>query len=156
MSAEDAGRLSVVRTALRQVRLYLQYNGGLIKGEKRNSTIRRYFDAKGYKATPQQSLYDKLIEVFYSGQDPDVTVMDRGFYDTPAWKRLRRRVLKRYGRACMKCGTHDGPTIDHVKPRSLFPELSLDFDNLQVLCQPCNSSKSNRHETDYRVRASTV
>ena len=66
MSAEAAGRLAVVRAAMRQVRAYLENEGGVKPGEKRKAMIRRYFIAKGYKEGPQQSLYDKLIEVFYS------------------------------------------------------------------------------------------
>jgi hypothetical protein len=153
MSAVAASRLAVVRAAMRQVRVYLEHQGGVAPGEKRNAMISRYFAAKGYVVEPSQSLYDKLTDVFYSGADPDVTVMDRGFYETGAWKRLRRKVLKYYGCSCMRCGAADAPTVDHVKPRSLFPDLSLEFDNMQVLCQPCNSAKSNRHQTDYRAAA---
>jgi 5-methylcytosine-specific restriction endonuclease McrA len=40
--------------------------------------------------------------------------------------------------------------IDHILPRSKYPELSLVFDNLQVLCESCNLGKSNKDETDWR------
>jgi 5-methylcytosine-specific restriction endonuclease McrA len=39
--------------------------------------------------------------------------------------------------------------VDHVKPRSKYPELALDLDNTQILCRACNSKKGTA-ETDYR------
>ena len=56
----------------------------------------------------------------------------------------------------MMCGrspkTHRGvvANVDHIKPRSKYPELSLVFDNLQVLCGACNKGKGNKYQTDYR------
>jgi len=41
--------------------------------------------------------------------------------------------------------------VDHIKPRSRYPELSLEIENLQVLCEDCNMGKSNVFETDWRV-----
>lgn len=77
------------------------------------------------------------------------------FYKSPEWLRLRYRVLKKYGGECMACGRskkHDGVTIhvDHIKPRSKHPNLSLVFDNMQILCEDCNIGKSNLDETDWR------
>ena len=47
---------------------------------------------------------------------------------------------------------HDGAKmhVDHIKPRSKYPRLELDFDNLQVLCEDCNLGKSNRYKVDLR------
>ena len=42
--------------------------------------------------------------------------------------------------------------VDHIKPRSTHPHLSLDESNLQVLCDDCNVGKSNRYEDDWRKR----
>jgi len=79
------------------------------------------------------------------------------FYSSPEWKALRKEVLRLYGKVCMKCSASasDGAAmhVDHIKPRSLFPSLAMDFDNLQVLCADCNVEKSNRDFTDYRRRA---
>lgn len=67
------------------------------------------------------------------------------------WKELRSRVVAKYGPRCMKCRRHAcPPTVDHIKPRALFPELTWIFDNLQVLCGPCNKAKGNMDWTDYR------
>ncbi len=73
------------------------------------------------------------------------------FYKSKAWISLRRKVLYKHGRYCMKCGEREGEFhIDHIKPRSKFIELELCIDNLQVLCKSCNLDKSNKNEIDYR------
>lgn len=80
---------------------------------------------------------------------------DKDFYLSREWKALRVRVLEKYGCACMMCGrspkTHGVVIhVDHIKPRSKFPALSLDFENLQILCEDCNLGKGNRFDTDHR------
>lgn len=77
-----------------------------------------------------------------------------GFYASREWKELRYRVLEKYGNECQCCGASrkTGAVIhvDHIKPRSIYPDLELEFDNLQVLCDPCNIGKSNKFATDWR------
>ena len=78
------------------------------------------------------------------------------FYMSDAWRTIRKQVLLTYGDQCMKCKRTKLVThVDHIKPRSLFPELELDFDNLQVLCKKCNIKKSNTDQTDYRPKPIT-
>ena len=72
------------------------------------------------------------------------------FYRSEEWKSLRREVLERYGRRCMKCSSTGQIQVDHVLPRSKFPQRQLDFGNCQVLCRKCNRSKSDSDFTDYR------
>ena len=72
------------------------------------------------------------------------------FYKSTRWRSLRRDVLKKYGSKCMCCGATEKIHVDHIKPRSLHHRLAFDFNNMQVLCELCNTSKSNLRETDYR------
>jgi len=73
------------------------------------------------------------------------------FYHSNLWMRLRYRVLKSQGRVCALCKTAEGPFhVDHIKPRSKYPELQLVEGNLQVLCKSCNMGKSNIDQTDWR------
>lgn len=74
------------------------------------------------------------------------------FTRSPEWRLLREKVINRYGGKCMCCGTvpKKGVNVDHIKPRRFYPELALDFNNLQVLCARCNKAKGNKHTTDYR------
>lgn len=73
------------------------------------------------------------------------------FYNTRAWLKLRYESLKKYGRQCMLCKATNGVMhVDHIKPRSRYPELALDPENLQVLCKACNLGKSDHSEDDWR------
>lgn len=64
-------------------------------------------------------------------------------------------VVKHNGR-CLACGADGSQTrlhVDHIKPRSLFPELALVEDNLQLLCEACNLGKMAWDQTDWRNNA---
>ncbi len=39
--------------------------------------------------------------------------------------------------------------IDHFRPRSLFPELTFEYNNLNYSCQICNRNKSDSWNKDY-------
>jgi hypothetical protein len=80
------------------------------------------------------------------------------FYMTQEWKALRRIVIRKYGRNCASCNIYckgRNLHVDHIKPRKYFPELSLDFNNLQVLCKACNERKSSQ-TIDFRNTRETV
>ncbi len=42
-----------------------------------------------------------------------------------------------------------GKTIDHKLPRSQYPWLSMEFDNLWVICKTCNTEKGEKHWFEY-------
>lgn len=79
---------------------------------------------------------------------------DDAFLKTFEWRKLRMQILKKFGPVCQCCGAgkNDGVRIhvDHIKPRRKFPDLALDEDNLQILCEDCNHGKGNWDETDWR------
>lgn len=58
----------------------------------------------------------------------------------PKW--LRRRIYRRDGWQCVRCGCADDLTLDHVWPWSLGGADTED--NLRTLCRSCNSSKGAR------------
>lgn len=73
------------------------------------------------------------------------------FYRTREWLEARYKTLVKYGRVCQCCGsTSPILHVDHIKPRSKYPDLELSLDNLQVLCEACNIGKSNKDVTDWR------
>jgi hypothetical protein len=76
------------------------------------------------------------------------------FLLTYEWRRARMAALKKYGAKCMCCGATpaDGVRmhVDHIKPRKIYPQLALEPDNLQVLCEVCNHGKGNWDMTDWR------
>ena len=76
------------------------------------------------------------------------------FYQTPEWKELRYKALKKSNGACVCCGARRGGGVvlhvDHIKPRYKFPELSLSLSNLQVLCADCNQAKGAWDQTEFK------
>lgn len=78
------------------------------------------------------------------------------FYASLSWKKLRYQVLTLANGKCQCCGVLgvNAPLhVDHIKPRSKYPDLALDINNLQVLCADCNIGKLNKDETDWRKPA---
>ncbi len=78
----------------------------------------------------------------------------KDFLQTNVWKQLRQQAFVKYGNRCACCGRteKDGIVlhVDHIKPRSLYPELEQDINNLQILCSDCNIGKSNLSEMKWR------
>lgn len=76
------------------------------------------------------------------------------FYFSPEWRRVRYEALKRSRGVCELCGA--APSlgkplhVDHIKPRSKYPDLEFDITNLQILCDDCNLGKGNTDEIDWR------
>lgn len=54
---------------------------------------------------------------------------------------IRHLTYRRDGSACLRCGSREQLSIDHLRPRSLGG--SDDPANLRTLCISCNSSRSN-------------
>lgn len=95
----------------------------------------------------------KIIKKKKKKQTKKVKIKE-GFYQSWEWKKLRYKVLLKYKRQCMCCGAMPPNitlVVDHIKPRSKFPELELKESNLQILCRSCNMGKSNKDETDFRI-----
>ena len=91
----------------------------------------------------------KANKQFYGKKD--------GFYSCKEWRELRYRCLVKYESKCMCCGRSVAEHgivlhVDHIKPRSKFPKLELELDNLQVLCEDCNLGKSNKFAVDHRPK----
>ena len=58
-------------------------------------------------------------------------------------------VLEFFG-SCVLCGSTENLEIDHLEPLSLG--YGLFVDNVVVLCDSCNSSKSNKYLTDLKPK----
>jgi len=76
---------------------------------------------------------------------------DSWIYKDPRWKALRYETFQRFGFKCMACNSTENELhIDHIIPISKKPQLAFSRENLQVLCAPCNMSKSNKFQDDLR------
>lgn len=71
----------------------------------------------------------------------------KDFYTSQKWLELRFAALSILANKCALCG--NSPTngailhVDHIKPKSKYPELAYDLNNLQILCKHCNLGKSD-------------
>lgn len=81
-------------------------------------------------------------------------VIAKAFYQSDEWRAVRYEALKLHGARCQCCGISpkEGAImhVDHIKPRSKFPDLALVLANLQILCEGCNLGKMARDQTDWR------
>jgi len=142
--------LSRVRTARHQVEAWLKSQRVEVVSDRKKN-FRKFLEMLGVYRHGLS--INKQIEAMYLDIENDlITKPEAGFYLSMDWISLRYQVIEKYGKVCMRCNSTCCIAVDHIKPRSLFPELSLDFDNMQVLCRSCNSKKSNRDTTDYRIK----
>lgn len=76
------------------------------------------------------------------------------FYRSREWYHVRYRAFKLYGLKCCLCkATNTELHVDHIKPRALYPELSLDINNLQILCRACNLGKGSSDSIRWRTES---
>lgn len=74
------------------------------------------------------------------------------FYSSPEWQLVRDQVIREEGHQCSECGEHiqykEEITVDHIRPRSKYPDLAFERRNLRVLCRSCNSRKGAKDLLD--------
>lgn len=142
--------LNRVRYAIKLMRKFLKEQHQ-IKFDSPCECFRSYCCIMGYKPPTRKNYRDYLFEIYTKNEDPNIRALsDFKFYSTTQWRTLRKKVLKHYGEICMKCKSAENIAVDHILPRSFHPHLELTFENMQVLCRSCNSSKSNISTDDYR------
>jgi 5-methylcytosine-specific restriction enzyme A len=88
-------------------------------------------------------------------RDPEA----RKFYKSKAWEKCRKIALQRDEFLCQSCLKNGNYTpadmVHHIKERKDYPELALDLDNLESLCNPCHNqmhsiTSSNEQKTKVR------
>ena len=85
------------------------------------------------------------------GEEPYISVKE-SFYNSLEWKVLREKVLQKYPPVCMRCKNKQNLEVDHIKPRSKYPDLELEFKNLQILCRDCNLMKGVKDSPEWDFR----
>jgi uncharacterized protein (TIGR02646 family) len=77
------------------------------------------------------------------------------------WRRYQtyKRTLQReFREQCVYCrkadhGDRDSFGVDHFRPKSLFPQLAVDYTNLFYACNPCNARKGDYWPDDEHAHA---
>lgn len=67
----------------------------------------------------------------------------------------KQRVLERDNYTCQCCGMRDEEimSVDHIKPKSIYPELTKEMENMQALCPNCHARKTIRERKEiWRIR----
>lgn len=134
------------------VRLFTgERKGGFRRLRKMKMSIMSYLEFKrlGLSSISNRNPEKKLL----TKKQAEYKKQSDKFFKSREWRQLRYDALKLHGRKCQCCGATPESSIlhvDHIKPRSKYPELQLSIDNLQVLCEDCNIGKSNLHEDDFR------
>jgi len=69
--------------------------------------------------------------------------------------RYKRLLREDFRYCCGYCRSHESTfgsvrnmTIDHFRPKSLFPRLATEYSNLHYCCNECNTYKADRWPTD--------
>jgi 5-methylcytosine-specific restriction endonuclease McrA len=98
---------------------------------------------------PREECEDCQRAIAEYGRMPTRRMMLRAYEELkrPAFKqpipaKLRRTVLERDNYTCRQCGARENLAVDHIYPEVWGGQTTLD--NLQTLCRPCNSRKSDR------------
>lgn len=98
-------------------------------------------------SAPRQALVDTVVVQHAREREASIAEAEQ-FYASPEWNVKRASAVNRLGNICAKCKhkirKEFDLTVDHILPRSKYPHLALNDDNLQILCRKCNSAKGNR------------
>ena len=117
------------------------------KYEKKKTALEKRRDIKFQKAKAKAGVNP------IGAPHRDYTKDDK-FYKTREWRTIRMAALKNSEGVCTCCGARasDGVQlhVDHIIPRYKAPNLSLDINNVQILCDDCNMGTGAWDDTDWR------
>nr|DAW52044.1 MAG TPA: HNH endonuclease [Caudoviricetes sp.] len=67
---------------------------------------------------------------------------NENLYQTSTWRALRKAHIQQQQPCCVRCGTNESLTVDHIIPPRGSEALFFDVDNLQTLCRECHRVKT--------------
>ena len=81
------------------------------------------------------------------------------FYKTAAWRKLRDSYIKSVGGLCERCYSagiiRHGDTVHHkihLSPENINdPAVTMNFENLELLCRDCHAALHAKNQKRYRV-----
>jgi len=138
---------------------YLKLDAGMVDGELANHLSNEYLLIGDTRSIIKQAIKKfglrrkmKPVKKFKQSKRQRKQKIEPFSTKDKRWQALREKVFKTYGKICMECRSTDALHVDHIKPKSRYPELAYRFDNLQVLCKACNQRRSNINCNDWREK----
>jgi 5-methylcytosine-specific restriction endonuclease McrA len=143
---EEFFALSKAERDNQQKEAELRYSAKKAQERKKKEAIKAGKEAI-LKVKQLENQIARMKEGYKNSRPQYVKGMKSDFYNTQEWRELRWKVIQESKGCCYICGRNnkkDGVIlhVDHIKPRSKFPELELVKSNLQILCEDCNLGKS--------------
>lgn len=75
------------------------------------------------------------------------------FYTSSVWRRKQAQVLKEKHYECQRCKKKGlaikARTVHHKKYLKKYPELALDDDNLEPICDQCHYDEHHRKDLGF-------
>ena len=75
------------------------------------------------------------------------------FYTSPIWRKTQASILKENHNECCRCKAKglviQARTVHHKKYLRTHPELALDRDNLEPVCERCHYDEHHRKKTSF-------
>lgn len=75
------------------------------------------------------------------------------FYNSPAWKRKKKEILKEQHYECQRCREKGhykrARTVHHRKYLRTRPDLALSDENLESICDECHYSEHHRKKMGF-------
>lgn len=72
----------------------------------------------------------------------------KSFYNSKAWKECQKAFKAYKLGICERCGSASGTEVHHkiklTEDNINDPQVTLNFDNLELLCQTCHAQHHNR------------
>lgn len=151
---EKGGYLSRLKSIHRKVSRYCKING-LCQNpnhEKMNTLFKLFLSHIGEEVPDGVSRKEFMISLYTERKYSFLcAIISRPEIQSSVWKELTKKVFDTYGVLCLRCGSSEDVCVDHIKPYSIYPELCIEFTNLQPLCRSCNSKKRTK-TIDYRKK----
>ena len=80
------------------------------------------------------------------------------FYNSDAWRACRDGFLKSKEGLCERCSTPDDPVVAKIAHHKIYlnehnindPNITLNWDNLEALCQDCHNKEHHRNKRPKR------
>ena len=60
------------------------------------------------------------------------------------WRDFHEVLVQRFFHLCAYCEEVCKGEVDHFRPKSVFPELTYEWDNWLLACTPCNRTKGDK------------